>query len=84
MIRGGNCFINAQFGCANYEYVKIQLRSQIVLIIAVRTCYWKLAKCCSVVSYELLNRWGNQAMKQDSGDSPVSDLEIGFDGLKWA
>ncbi|KAH9730189.1 protease Do-like 2 [Citrus sinensis] len=27
---------------------------------------------------------GNQAINQDSGDSPVSDLEIGFDGLKWA
>lgn len=26
----------------------------------------------------------NQAINQDSGDSPVSDLEIGFDGLKWA
>lgn len=26
----------------------------------------------------------NQAIKQDSDDSPVSNLEIGFDGLLWA
>ncbi|XP_010545055.1 PREDICTED: protease Do-like 2, chloroplastic [Tarenaya hassleriana] len=27
---------------------------------------------------------GSQARDQDSGDSPVSNLEIGFDGLLWA
>lgn len=26
----------------------------------------------------------NQAIEQDLGDSPVSNLEIGFDGILWA
>lgn len=30
------------------------------------------------------NLTGNNAVDQDIGDSPVSNLEIGFDGLLWA
>ncbi|KAK9220886.1 hypothetical protein WN944_009310 [Citrus x changshan-huyou] len=66
------------FGCTNCEYVKIQLRSQIVLIIAVRTCYWKLAKCCSVVSYELLIRFEHTSTATQDFEAKDGDSSTNF------